>query len=210
MKLRIRLDTNNLTLCKWLFWGAILFSIFNWGKFYSLSNEVERDTTYFASSPVPHEYLKTSYISMNTNVPVRKIDKISLEDKYRLLGGVYYAENMKPYLPAIDKVLSENELDYNEKFIKGMFYVGQQESHWAWYRVSRFKIKNGHPTGIFQFLPGTFRSVSDGYIFDAEDQIRAFVTMWKRSRTDEFAVMFKCNYPPCLDQEIKRYMLFRN
>jgi len=187
----------------------MVFSILHWGNLYSISNEVDRDITYFTSSPVPQEYLRTSDISILGGIPSRTIDKITLEDKYRALGGIYYADNMKPYLPAIDCVLSEKGLDWDEKFIKGMFYVGQQESHWGWNRISRFNIKGGHPTGIFQFLPGTFRSVSDGDIFNPKDQVRAFITMWERGRTDEFAVMFKCNYPPCLDIDIKSYILFR-
>jgi hypothetical protein len=105
------------------------------------------------------------------------------------------------------EVLCKKGFDNDEKFIKGMFYIGQQESHWNLSRVSSFNIKGGFPTGIFQFLPGTFMSVSDGDIFNPEDQIRAFVTMWERGRCDEFAVVYTCNYEPCLSEEVKSYML---
>ncbi|MBU0975457.1 MAG: hypothetical protein ABIE03_02335 [Patescibacteria group bacterium] len=132
---------------------------------------------------------------------------LPLKLKYQLLGGKYYIAEVEPFLADIEKILSKRGYDFDEKFIKGMFYVGQQESHWTPWRVASIEIGGGHPTGIFQFLPGTFRSVSsEGDIFYPEDQIDAFVTMVERDRVDEFAVMFTCNYEPCIDNEIRDYM----
>ncbi|MFC1780152.1 hypothetical protein ACFLY9_00445 [Patescibacteria group bacterium] len=143
---------------------------------------------------------------VNSYTPIN-ISELSLEERYRNIAGEYYSANIDQYLPAIDKVLQEKDLDNDKKFIKGMFYIGQQESHWSPLRISSFNIKGSFPTGIFQFLPGTFMSVSDGDIFNPEDQIEAFITMWERGRCDEFAVVYTCNYPPCLNEEGKSYML---
>lgn len=158
---------------------------------------------------------------------------VTLEDKYSRLGGKYYASNMRPYLNVIDSVLREEGLDQNALFVKAMFYIGQQESHWRKDAVSGTPIahckRNGsflslygavsrcangdvqvhkeYATGIFQFLPSTFKKVSNGNIFDPEDQIRAFIVMVETGRIDEFATLFICNYPPCLDSQIKVYIL---
>jgi hypothetical protein len=136
-----------------------------------------------------------------------KISKLPLEVRYRLLAGEYYSENTTQFLPIIDKVLTEKGLQDDELFIKGMFYVGEHESHWNVDRVSSQNIGGGHPTGIFQFLPGTFMSVSDGDIYNVEDQVRAFITMWERGRCDEFEVVFVCGWRPCLDGEVNNYLL---
>jgi hypothetical protein len=75
----------------------------------------------------------------------RTIDKLSLEEKYRNIAGEYYSANIKQFLPVIDEVLCKKGFDNDEKFIKGMFYIGQQESHWNPSRVSSFNIKGGFP-----------------------------------------------------------------
>jgi hypothetical protein len=134
------------------------------------------------------------------------IEYIPLKQKYQFLAQEHYADNIEPFLPLIDKVLVEKGLDNDGLFVQGMFYVGQHESHWRPYAVSSFVIAGENPTGIFQFLPSTFRSVSSGDIFNPEDQIRAFVTMVERDRIDEYHVMFVCSYPPCLSAEQKVYM----
>jgi hypothetical protein len=195
---------------KYFFWVSVIITAYLWIDLYDISRNVNKNYTYFSSSPVPHEYLNTSDIKVLGYFTSQNIDKISLEEKYKKLTQEYYAVNIVQYLPIIDEVLVERDLDNNEKFIQGMFYIGQQESHWSTFRISRFNIKGGHPTGIFQFLPGTFRSVSKGDIFNARDQINAFVTMWERGRCDEFAVMFTCNYSPCLKKEVKDYMLYKS
>lgn len=132
---------------------------------------------------------------------------LPLKLKYRLLAGRYYVPEVEPHLEEIDRALSKKGLDFSPKFVKGMFYVGQQESHWTTWRVASNEIADGHPTGIFQFLPGTFRSVHDGDILNAEHQVEAFITMVERGRVDEFAVMFTCNYEPCMDKEVFDYLM---
>lgn len=133
----------------------------------------------------------------------RSIKKYTLEEKYRVLAGGYFYQNVVPYLPLIDTVLTEKGLEDNAYFIQVMFFIGQHESHWNTHSVSSFNVGGEHPTGIFQFLPSTFRSVSNGNIFDAEDQIRAFITMVERGRVDEFATLFI----PGINPYARAYML---
>ncbi len=206
MKIRLRIyayRVNRLLVTKWLLRWFILLVIFIWISVWYFSMQVKVFGTATIIKPTPSRYLDSNDYRRVNLYKSRVISKITLEQKYKSLGQEYYSPNMKDYLIDIDRVLREKGLDNNEVFIKGMFYVGQQESHWGQYTVSSFNIKGGHPTGIFQFLPGTFQSVSNGDIFNAEDQVRAFVTMAERNRVDEFAVMFQCNYSPCLSSKIK-------
>lgn len=126
-----------------------------------------------------------------------------LEFRYKKLAGIYYYSNVKPYLPVIGKVLRENGLENDALFIQAMFYVGQHESHWNTKSVSGSTYGGEHPTGLFQFLPSTFRSVSSGNIFNAEDQIRAYVTMAERGRLREFGTL----YIRGLNPSVKSYAL---
>lgn len=128
----------------------------------------------------------------------------TLEEKYQQLGGNQYSDYIKPYLEIIDNVLVEKGLDENSYFVQLMFYIGMQESHWGQYRVSSLWVGREHPTGIFQFLPSTFRSVSKGDIFNAEHQIRAFITMVQNGRIDEFQTLWRCRMN-CLSPEVKSY-----
>jgi len=118
-----------------------------------------------------------------------EIGTVTLEERYRALAGKHYYSNVTPYLPIIDKVLVEKGLDGNTYFIQVMFFIGQRESHWNTGSISSYTVGTEHPTGIFQFLPSTFRSVSGGNIFNAEDQIRAYVTMCQRGRIREFSTL---------------------
>lgn len=134
---------------------------------------------------------------------VEKVKTVSLQDKYRRLAGSYYYSNVEPYLPIIDKVLSERGLDNDELFIQAMFFIGQYESHWNTQSISGSTYGGEHPTGIFQFLPSTFRSVSSGDIFDAEGQIRAYVTMVERGRVREYGTL----YLPGLSPIVRGYVV---
>ncbi len=127
----------------------------------------------------------------------------ALMEKYQKLAGRYYYAGVEDYLPIIDKVLKEKGLDEDAFLVQAMFFIGQHESHWNTQSVSSFSVGREHPTGIFQFLPSTFRSVSDGDIFNAEDQIRAFITMTERGRIDEYATLFL----PGLDAYVRKYVL---
>lgn len=124
-----------------------------------------------------------------------------LEDKYKKLAGEYFFGNVKPYLPIIDDILSEKGLDNDALFIQAMFYIGQHESHWNTGAVSGATYGGEHATGLFQFLPSTFRSVSKGNIYNAEDQIRAYVTMAERGRLHEFGTL----YIKTLNPSVKAY-----
>jgi len=129
-------------------------------------------------------------------------------------------------------VLFENGLAEDEKFIQVMFYVGLHESWWNNNSVARTPIvhckpasggkaygsvlscnegdgliKREYPTGIFQFLPSTFRTVSKGDVFSTEDQVQAFITMLERGRADEFETIFRCTFEKCLTPELKLYAL---
>jgi len=204
--IRIRVSfnrINNLELTKWLFRWVVLLLSFLWIVLFYWSLQVKVLNTIVVIKPVPNKYLNSNEVRQVNVYKSRNVSKYTLEQRYRKIGREYYADNMQVYLKDIDKVLREKGLENNELFIQGMFYVGQQESHWGRHSVSSFNIKGGHPTGIFQFLPGTFMSVSSGDIFNPEDQVRAFVTMVERNRVDEFAVMFQCNYPPCLKSEVR-------
>lgn len=117
------------------------------------------------------------------------VGTVTLEERYRALAGKHYYSNVTPYLPVIDKVLAEEGLDGNAYFIQVMFFIGQRESHWNTGSISGFTVGSEHPTGIFQFLPSTFRSVSKGNIFNGEDQISAYITMCKRGRIREFSTL---------------------
>lgn len=134
---------------------------------------------------------------------VKKVKTVSLQDKYRRLAGSYYYSNVEPYLPIIDKVLSERGLDNDELFIQAMFFIGQYESHWNTNSICGSTYGGEHPTGMFQFLPSTFRSVSNGDIFDAEDQIRAYVTMVERGRVREYGTL----YLPGLSPIVRGYVM---
>ena len=48
-------------------------------------------------------------------------------------------------------------------------------------------ISYGHASGLFQFLPSTFASVSNGDIWSVEDQTNAYVTMVEQGRIIEWA-----------------------
>lgn len=133
-----------------------------------------------------------------------KEDKfITLQEKYKNLAGYYCYPNVEPHLDDIDKVLKTKGLDNDALFIQAMFFIGQYESHWNTGSLSGSSVGSEHPTGIFQFLPSTFRTVSRGNIYDATDQIYAFVTMVERGRVDEFATLFL----PGLSQEAKSYVM---
>ncbi|MBN2015819.1 transglycosylase SLT domain-containing protein [Candidatus Dojkabacteria bacterium] len=132
-----------------------------------------------------------------------KIGRILLGDKYKKLAGSYYYPNVEKYLPIVDKVLSEKGLDQNSLFIQAMFFIGQRESHWQTGSVSGATYGGENAVGIFQFLPSTFRSVSRGNIYSAEDQVRAFVTMVERGRVREFGTL----YLPGINSRAKQYVL---
>jgi hypothetical protein len=140
-------------------------------------------------------------------VKTKKQDKtVILQEKYKKLAGYYYYPNVEPYLPEIDNILTSKGLDNNALFIQAMFFIGQHESHWNTGSVSASSVGSEHPTGIFQFLPSTFRTVSRGNIYDETDQIYAFVTMVERGRVDEFATLFI----PGLSPAAKSYVLSYN
>lgn len=130
--------------------------------------------------------------------PTRTIKRYTLKEKYQEAAGIYYYPEVEKHLKTIDKVLIEQDLERDENFIKIMFFIGQHESHWNRYSVSSSFVGSEHPTGVFQFLPSTFRTVSDGDIYDVEDQIRAFVTMYKRNRLDEFGTLYITTLEPYL------------
>ena len=142
-------------------------------------------------------------IAIEKSEIVAEIEKEALKDKYEVLAGVYYYANVEAYLQIIDEVLSEKGLDNNALFIQAMFFIGQHESHWNTGSKSSMNVGREYPTGIFQFLPSTFRSVSGGDIYNAEDQIRAFVTMVERSRVDEFSTLFIGGLNPL----VRKYVL---
>lgn len=131
---------------------------------------------------------------------------ITLDQKYKILGREHYTSNIEPYLEIIDKVLVEENLDKDSLFIQTMFYIGQHESHWNPNSVSSAFVGSEHPTGIFQFLPSTFRTVSKGNIYNPEDQIQAFIVMARNGRIDEFGTMYIHGYGPYLSKEAKAYM----
>ncbi|MDD3647584.1 MAG: hypothetical protein PHS44_03750 [Candidatus Dojkabacteria bacterium] len=193
-----------LQLVKTIFWilsiNVVLFMVAN--SYFVFENKVT--TVQLSHGPITNEdnWVRL-YAYKDTNN--KKITPLKL--KYQQIAGKYYVKELEPYLADIEKVLTKRGYDFDEKLIKGMFYVGQQESHWTPWRVASNEIGGGHPTGIFQFLPGTFMSVSDGNIFKPEDQIDAFITMYERGRIDEFAVMFACNYEPCLEADLRNYLL---
>ena len=132
-----------------------------------------------------------------------EVEKVSLEQKYRDLASYHYYDNVEPYLPIIDRILKQRGLDNDPLFIQAMFFIGQHESHWNTMSISGSSYGGEHPTGIFQFLPSTFRSVSRGDIFDAEDQITAYVAMIEAGRAREYGTL----YIPTLNPEAKAYVL---
>lgn len=150
------------------------------------------------------QFVEVDYDELKNQKKVEKpkVDN-SLEDKYRALGGSHYYSNVEPYLTLIDKVLKERGLDNDALFIQAMFFIGQHESHWNTMSISGSSYGGEHPTGIFQFLPSTFRSVSRGNIFDAEDQIRAYVAMIEAGRAREYGTL----YIPTINPEAKAYVL---
>ncbi len=167
-----------------------------------ISNEV------YAEEKVEIEYtkvidkkLKASVKPVGSKISVVKKDELLA--KYQRLGGAYFSYNIIPYLADIDAVLSKYGLDENALFIRTMFFVGQHESHWNIHSVSGSSVGTEHPTGLFQFLPSTFRTVSAGNIFSAHDQIEAFVTMYLRGRLDEFGTL----YIGGLDPAVKGFAL---
>ena len=198
---------NKLLLIKSIFWTILLnsaiFMIF--GFLFSTNTRVTTITK--SQGPNENENVSKRIYLISYE---RKTKKYSLEGKYILLGGKYYSENIQPFLLDIEKVLKSRKVSYDSNLIKGMFYIGQQESHWTPSRISSAEIAGGHPTGIFQFLPGTFSSVSDGDIFNPYDQIDAFIVMVERGRILEFGPMYSCNYEPCLSDEIKEYLINYN
>lgn len=205
--------TNKLILVKTFFRRLQIIFLFIWINLL-LAHFILSDSPFIISrSPFKPSVIISSVETKSKDIttprkpPTRTVKKIPLEVKYKKLGGQYYNSTIAQYLQAIEKILTQYNLDTDSQFIQTMFYIGWQESHWNPNRVSRFNIKGGHPTGIFQFLPGTFRSVSNGNIFSPEDQIRAFVIMVQRGRIDEFAVVFRCNYPSCMSQQMKKYIL---
>lgn len=182
----------------------------------SAANEEQNIPVVEGLSSVSTEYLNQNtegVVQLNSYEQKRLISYIqtgenpapSLEEKYSVLAGEHFYPNVYPYLADIDAVLIEKGLDTDTELVKIMFYVGQRESGWGQYRVSSFNIGGENPTGIFQFLPSTFRSVSSGNIFNVQDQVRAFVTMMERGRVDEYHVMFVCSYAPCLTYAQKEY-----
>lgn len=154
-------------------------------------NEYERNTI---ETKIAFE---RSIIPMKSTVTT--VDKEKLIKKYQKLAGPYYYDTVLPYLADIDTVLVEKGYDTDANLVKAMFYIGQHESHWNIYSVGG----GGLYYGIFQFMPGTFRSVSDGDIFNAQDQIRAFVTMVERHRVDEYGTL----YIGTLDPSVVGYVL---
>ena len=131
----------------------------------------------------------------------RSIKQYTLAEKYQAAAGKYYYSNVEAYLPIIDKVLTENGLENDNRFIKVMFFVGQHESHW------NTQSNNANLYfGLFQFHKSTFKSVGGTNIYDAEDQIRAFVTMAERGRLREFGTI----YIKTLDPSLKVYALSYN
>lgn len=193
-----------LQLVKTTFWTLVInFTIFILANTYS-TMETRATTVQSSQGPLNEQNFENRlFFYRKTN----NAKLLPLKLKYKLLSGPYYVPEVEPHLEEINRALAKHNLDFNSKFIKGMFYVGQQESHWTHWRISSNEIKGGHPTGIFQFLPGTFRSVHNGDIFNAEHQVEAFVTMVERGRVDEFSVMFTCNYEPCMDEEIESYLM---
>lgn len=135
----------------------------------------------------------------------RKVGKYTLQERYEVLAEPYFYANVIPYLPIVDKVLTEKGLDDNVYFVQVMFFIGQHESHWNTQSISGYSVGSEHPTGLFQFLPSTFRSVSAGNIFDAEDQIRAYVAMVERGRVDEYATLFIGGLNPAAKAYVLRY-----
>jgi hypothetical protein len=125
-----------------------------------------------------------------SNGSEREIGKHDLAERYKVLAGPYYYSNVEPYLEIVDKVLTEKGLEEDSLFIQAMFFVGQHESHWQTTSVSGATYGGEHAVGMFQFLPSTFRSVSSGDIYNAEDQIRAYVTMAQRGRLKEFGTLY--------------------
>lgn len=208
------LHLNRLIFIKLLFWGFAKILFTSWLacliiNFYVYPSPFENIP--FCSTPDQEDSEQINIIK-EKNIREIQYYKISrdvstIEEKYKNLAGVHYSQTIEPHLSTIDKVLIEKGLDKDALFIQAMFYIGQHESHWRPSAVSSFIIEGGHPTGIFQFLPGTFRSVSAGNIFNAEDQIRAFVTMIERGRADEFQTIFICSFAPCLSREAKSYIL---
>jgi len=120
----------------------------------------------------------------------RIIKEYTLTERYEVLAGKYYYSSVVPHLATIDKVLTEKGLENDKYFIQAMFFIGQRESHWNPNSVSGYSVGKEHPTGVFQFLPSTFKTVSNGNIYNIEDQIRAYITMVERGRVDEFSTLF--------------------
>lgn len=142
-----------------------------------------------------------------SNGSERAIGKHDLIERYKVLAGPYYYSNVEPYLEIVDKVLTEKGLEEDSLFIQAMFFVGQHESHWQTTSVSGATYGGEHAVGMFQFLPSTFRSVSSGDIYNAEDQIRAYVTMAERGRLREFGTLYIGSLSPA----VRSYALgFRN
>lgn len=167
---------------------------------------MQLSTPVFARN-VPVESISIDLEPIRVNPPERTIDEMDVLQLYQYKGGNQYVPYIEPYIPLIDKVLREYGLENDTTFIRVMFYIGQHESHWTASGVDSFSIAGEHPTGIFQFLPSTFKSVSKGNIFNPEDQIRAYIEMSKRGRIKEFQTLFVCGWKPCIDNADKIYML---
>lgn len=205
---------NKLRIIKKIFGTFIRLSILSWILLlvvHIYTNPSPLKNSSFSAEPKRNNSEQTGLFqeSSNKEVSKHKITRniATVEEKYKALASVHYSHTIEPHLTIIDRILAEKGLDNDLLFIQAMFYIGQHESHWRPYAVSSFNIKGGHPTGIFQFLPGTFKSVSGGDIFNSEDQIRAFITMAERGRTDEFQTVFICSFNPCLSLEAKLHIL---
>ncbi len=127
------------------------------------------------------------------------IKEINKEEYLNKIGGEFFTNESRVYSEEIYDVLSETGYFNDVDFVQTMLYVGLHESHWSPGTISGFEVGTGkeHPTGVFQFLQSTFNTVSDGDIYNIEDQIKAYITMHERDRLGEFHVLYVCNYDFC-------------
>lgn len=178
--------------------------------FYPLALSVLIIATFIHNpKPEPIEIRQVSTVKIKSKpVQGRVIKRYTIEEKYKDVAGVHLNEYNQPFLKLIDEKLIEHDLEKDDSLITGMLYIGTHESHWGVNTVSSYNVYGEHPTGIFQFLPSTFKSVyPDGDIFNPEHQIEAFLRMYKNGRIDEFQTLYVRNFEPFLETDIVEDLL---
>ena len=100
-------------------------------------------------------------------------------------------ENARVVLDRVEKVLDKHgktDASFKRMTVKLIYCESRNDPMAKNKQAVIYKGRNyGHASGLFQFLPSTFKSVGGGDIWNIEDQTEAYVKMVNANRLREWA-----------------------